>query len=186
MPASLAVNQVFEAVKARLESSGQFGSVEMKGGMLVAAAKASAEPAFYRLEFAATGSPDGGGEGRLWVSLVTPSRWLSESIESDLVEHGDDLGDLVEDELVELGYEPTGGGESDSDGGKPTFQHFRSPDLLYTFRTPIPTPQPGSGVSVESERALAAHAAATVAGLWVLAYEQAFRRLGDMEDKGDE
>jgi len=91
------------------------------------------------------------------VSLVTPSRWLSESIESDLVEHGDDLGELVEDELVELGYE--------GQGLPPTFQHYRSPDLLYTFRTPIPAP------------------GAETATTWMRAYEQAFRRLGDMEEK---
>jgi hypothetical protein len=169
MPVSPAVNKVFEAVKSRLEASGAFGAIEGRDSMLVAAARASAEPAFYRLEFFPGGTPDGGGGGRFWVSLVTPSRWLSESIESDLVEHGDDLGELIEDELIELGYEETGGASA-----KPTFQHFRSPEMLYTFRTPIPM----GDVAVESA---GTDRPVEVAAVWMLAYEQAFRRLGDME-----
>lgn len=165
MPTSPGLDTILRAVRARLESTDAFGSIEAKAGMLVAAAKASAEPAFYRLEWDAgpAGAPPG-----LWVALVMPSRWLSESIESDLVENGDDVGELVEDELIELGYE--------GQGMPPTFQHFRSTDMLYTFRTPIP--MGGKGISssqADVERL------ADVAALWMRAYEQAFRRLGDME-----
>lgn len=162
MPTTPALDTLLHDAKARLESSGAFGPVLLRAGMLEAAARHSSEPAFYRLE------RDPGPDGRLWVSLVTPSRWLSESIESDLVEHADDLGELVEDELIELGYE--------GPGLPPTFQHFRSPDLLYTFRTPLPIEASGIG----SPRSL------EVACTWLLAYEQAFRRLGDMESGGQE
>lgn len=166
MPTSPVLDRLLQDVKARLESEGSFGMVEVRDGMLVATAEGAADAAFYRLE------PEGRGDGvdGLWVSLVTPSRWLSESIESDLVEHGDDVGELVEDELIELGYE--------GEGMPPSFQHFRSADMLYTFRTPLPI----DGAGIRTGRAGGMEAAA-VAALWMRAYEQAFRRLGDMEEK---
>ncbi|MCA9289221.1 MAG: hypothetical protein KDA05_11585, partial [Phycisphaerales bacterium] len=136
-----------------------------EGGRLVCPASASAEPADYRVAVDGSGHP--------WVELVTANRWLSESIESDLVEHSDDLGELIEDELIELGFE--------SDGMPPTFQHFRSADLLYTFRTMLPDEVSGiQGEGSEAERA------AEVAAIWMRAYEQAFRRLGDMDEGGEE
>lgn len=147
---------ILKAVQARLDASGAFGTTTLEPTRLVANAKSPAEPAFYHLELDPT------DHTRLWISLVTPSRWLSESIESALVEHGDDLNELVEDELIELGYE--------GPGLPPTFQHFRSPERLYTFRTPIPP------VAFTSQQSAIDHVC-----LWVLAYEQAFRRLGDME-----
>lgn len=168
MPSTGSLDTLFRRVKAALDASEAFGPTELRDGMLVAEARNPGEPAFFRLE------PDGvEGARRLWVSLVTPSRWLSESIESDLVEHGDDLGELIEDELIELGFE--------SDGMPPTFQHFRSADLLYTFRTMLPDEVSGiQGEGSEAERA------AEVAAIWMRAYEQAFRRLGDMDEGGEE
>lgn len=168
MPSTLDTN--FDAVRALIEPTGAFGPISVGSGMLVARAKASAEPASYRLEVE---SAEGSGAAPiLWVVLVTPSRWLSESIESDLVEHGDDVGELVEDELIDLGY--------DGPGLPPTFQHFRSNDLLYTFRTPVPVAfKAGAPARLDGS-------AAGVAALWMRAYEQAFRRLGDMEVKPEE
>lgn len=168
MPTPPALDTLLGLVQARLRASRAFGEVELRDGMLVAAALGPEDAAFYRLEW-----EPGETQGRLWVSLVTSSRWLSESIESALVEHGDDLGELVEDELLELGYE--------GPGLPPTFQHFRSPDLLYTFRTPLP--EVGGAIASGGVERIAQ--AAAVAGVWVLAYEQAFRRLGDMEGGGE-
>jgi hypothetical protein len=172
MPTTLPLDTIFGGVKALLGPTDAFGPVEIKGGVLIASAKASAAPAFYRLEWDAGKA---GVPGGLWVALVMPSRWLSESIESDLVEHGDDVGELVEDELIELGYE--------GEGMPPTFQHFRSNDLLYTFRTPIPIGEAGLSAPGDGGRPVDAERIAGVAALWMRAYEQAFRRLGDMEVK---
>lgn len=145
--------ELFERVRQRAEDAGVFGNCEVSGGMLVCEAKESAEEAFYRLEV------DG---GRLWVALVMADRWQSESIESDLMHTGDKLEELLEEELVDLGY----------DGEVPGFEHFRSDDMLFTFRTPVPTQ--------------AADASATeVATLFLLGYEACFRQLGDMSG-GDE
>lgn len=138
------------AVKARAEQAGVFAEVMIDEGNLCCAARDSAAEASYRIV----------REGDQWfVSLVTPDRWLSESIEADLMHHGDPLEELIEEELVEFGHTP-----------KPfKVQHFRSDDLLYTFRNPLPL------AGIESE------AGAELAAIWLLAYEAAFRRLGDME-----
>lgn len=98
---------------------------------------------------------------RWFVSLATADRWLSESIESTLMHTGDGLDELIEEELVDLGQDaPTAG---------ITVEHFRSESMLYTFRTPL-------------DDTIDAHELAT----WVLAYEAAFRQLGDMNEDESE
>lgn len=145
--------QLLEKVGALARASGVFGPVEVKGGRLVCAAKASAEPAAYRVE--AEG-------GKLWVSLVMADRWLSESIESDLMHTGDKLEELLEEELVDQGYT----------GPALGFEHFRSEDKLFTFRSALPA---------EAERD------PEVTARCLLGYEACFRNLGDMNaGAGDE
>lgn len=128
--------------------AGVFGPVSVRDGQLICHAAASAAPASYRL-FVHSGTP--------WVSLVMADRWLSESIETDLLHTGDNVADLVEEELVELGLPPQ----------RLKVEHFRSDDLLFTFRSPIPvdpTSPEGPGLAVK----------------YLLAYEACFRHLGDM------
>ncbi|MEL6739096.1 MAG: hypothetical protein AAFP26_00410, partial [Planctomycetota bacterium] len=99
----------------------------------------------------------------IWVSLVTDNRWLSESIESDLVHTGDKLEELLEEELVDLGWEL----------GTLPYEHFRSDDMLFTFRSKMPF---GPDRADAAEQTVIA----------VLGYEQCFRELGDMtEDEED-
>lgn len=130
----------------RAQETQVFTSVEVvdKYARLECRAKGAAADAFYR----AQSSSDG------WaVSLVTPDRWLSESIEADLMHSGDSVEELIEEELVDLGV----------DTDVVPVQHFRSEDMLYTFRTPLPQ------ASTTDD-----------AYTWLLAYEAAFRGLGDM------
>lgn len=141
---------MLERVRERAEKAGVFGPVRVEGGRLVCPAAASAEPADYRV-FTET-------EGSVWVELVTADRWLSESIETDLVHTGDKLNELLDEELADLGWE----------GAPSTFEHFRSDDMLFTFRSRVPDPSPES------------------VSLWLLAYEQCFRQLGDMDDTGED
>jgi hypothetical protein len=143
---------------ARAEGEPVFGPVEVREGMLVCRARASAAPASYRLFLE---------QGRLWVSLVMADRWLSESIESDLVEHGDKLEDLLEEEMVELGRHPE---------APARFEHFRSDALLFTFRSPLPISPEQAG----------SEAAVDTAAVWLLAYEATFRNLGDMNEGAGE
>jgi hypothetical protein len=142
------------AEKAR--AAGVFGGVIVNNHMLEAAARASAEPAAFRLTVE---------EGKLWVSLVTANRWLSQSIEQDLVHTGDKLEELLQEELVDLGYT----------GAVPRFEHFRSEDKLFTFRSAVPV-----DVAAPSE------ADRTTAAQFLLGYEACFRNLGDMEADDEE
>lgn len=147
-PPSFAALLVQVADRAR--AAGVFAAVQIIGEALSCEAKDSAAPAQYRLvEDAAA----------LWVELVTADRWLSQSIEQDLVHTGDKLTDLLDEELVELGDKAR----------RLPVEHFRSEDRLYTFRSSLPS--------------LARDA--QFAGTLLLAYEACFRRLGDMEEKVD-
>ena len=148
---------LLEPVRAAADSAGVFAAVELAGDLLRCRALGSAEEAWYRVRRE---------EGRWFVELVTADRWLSESIEADLMHYGDPIEELVEEELVEI-EEARGG----SHRGQPAVQHFRSEDRLYTFRTAMSGPgEP-------------ADPAATINML--LAYEAAFRRLGDMSAAPD-
>lgn len=137
--------------------------------MLRCEAKASAEPAFYaiRADLRDAKSPTSGA--CLWVSLQTGARYLSQSIEADLMFTGDKIDDLVHEEMTDLGY----------DGPALPFQHFRSEDKLYTFRSPLAV----SPADVTSDAGLIA--ASKLCEHALLGYEAAFRGLGDMEDAED-
>ncbi len=144
-PTPDAVRDALRLAADAARASGLFGPVSAGPLRVECAALASASPASYRLEWQAPG---------LWVSLVTPDRWLSHSIEADLLHTGDAIEELLEEELVELGESP----------GRPRVDHFRGEDRLFTFRTPIPRwEQDGRAIR------------------YLLAYEACFRRLGDME-----
>lgn len=155
------VVRLLEGVRARADAAGVFDTVRLDdaAGRLSCRARASAEPAEYRIDVQ---------QGRLWVSLVTANRWLSESIETDLLHTGDKLDELIEEELVELGV--------DVKSVRVGFEHFRSDDKLFTFRTPLPFDVQAAGTPVAVETALK----------WLLAYEACFRRLGDMEGSSEE
>lgn len=142
---------LLERVAEKARASGVFGPVEVRGDRLVCAAKASGAPAAYRVDADA---------GRLWVSLVTADRWLSGSIELDLVHTGDKLEELLAEELADQDYS----------GPALGFEHYRSEDKLFTFRSALP---------VDAARPDAARDADGVARC-LLAYEACFRNLGDM------
>jgi hypothetical protein len=150
-----AVQTLFQSVQRAAEAAGVFGPLSIKGGRLVCQAKASAEPASYRLEV---------DSNRLWVCLVTANRWLSESVEADLMHTGDKIEELLDEELVEQGLPPL------PRPGKHVVEHFRSDDMLFTFRSPVP---------IDLGKA-DSPAAVKVTVQWLLAYEACFRNLGDM------
>ncbi|MEM8757807.1 MAG: hypothetical protein AAGF47_08500 [Planctomycetota bacterium] len=150
---------VLEAVKASAESAGCFGPVSLHDALLICNADGSAEPAVYTLSI---------GDDGLWVALLMKDRWQSESIESDLMHSGDKLEELLDEELAELGYDPPPGVST-------SYQHFRSEDLEFVFRSRVPVPEGAS--SDEASR---------VATALLLAYEACFRQLGDMDSDGDD
>lgn len=145
---------LLHAVAKRADHAAVFAQVAIDGPRLTAAARDA--DAHYRLD----ALPD----GTLWVSLVTADRWLSESIETDLLHTGDRIEELIDDELVDLGFE----------AGPLRVEHFRSDDLLFTFRSPVPT------------AGLADDRATDAAATCLLAYEACFRQLGDMAGARDD
>ncbi len=148
---------LLENLRQRADKAGVFASCAIVDGRLDCRAEGSAEEAWYRVRW------DG---GKVWVGLEMADRWQSESIEADLMHTGDKLDELLEEEMVDLGYE----------GPKPTFEHFRSDAMLFTFRSPAGVPESALGT---------ADSAGTVATL-LLGYEACFRQLGDMDAENDE
>lgn len=146
--------QIFAAVCSSAHVKEVFANIETLGDRIRCHAKGCPEPAWYELA-----STDLG----LMVRFATPDRWLSESIESDLMHFGDPIEELVEEELAELGWR----------GKVPTVKHFRDDAKLYTFENPVPL-NDSTGSS-----------AAELATKFLLAYEAAFRALGDVGG-GDE
>ncbi len=148
---------ILKTVMPRAMSAGVFASVAVNEGELRGRALGPEAHAEFRLFV------DG---GRAWVSLVTPDRWLSQSIEADLMFTGDKLEDLIDEELVDQGV----------DVSTPIVEHFRSEDKLFTFRTPMEGVLDASTPEAAAARAVG----------YLLAYEAAFRELGDMKPGEDD
>jgi len=142
---------IIESIANGAKSANVFGSIESTDIIITLQAWNAAEPACYRVYV--------DGDTPI-VELATKDRWLSESIEAELVESGDKLEELIEDELVDLGYA--------EDSGAVKFEHYRSDDMEFVFRSKV-IPMKDQD---QSEACLQ----------WLLAYEQCFRQLGDMDE----
>lgn len=141
---------------ARLaEQSGAFSEVRAAGGVVTCRDPLQPDAAF-RIE----------AEGdRVYVTWTSPNRYLSQSIEAELMWTGDDLDDLIDEEVADQGRT-----------GRPLgrVEHFRNEEKLFTFRSVIPT----EGDFSRDAQALCK---------CLLAYQAAFRDLGDMKaGDGDE
>ena len=140
------MSEILNTVRDRAHASGRFADVTIDGAVLRCRAKGA--DACYLV--------DRDGDG--WaVALLTPDRWLSESIEGDMLEGRDSAEELVDDELVEVGFPHR----------CQKVKHYRDDAKVYVFRTPVPL----DGV------------ADAAAGLktYLLAFEAAFAQLGDMQ-----
>ena len=141
---------LYNAIKDGASNAQVFGEITIDDRGLSCQAKNSAEEAFYRVNVE---------DEAVWISLETKDRWLSGSIEGDLVNTGDKLDELIEEEVIDLGHHDA----------KVSFDHFRSPELMYVFRSKLST-------------ALEDPKAADHALIWLLGYEIVLRQLGDMDD----
>lgn len=154
-----AFQSLIEAVAERLKRADVFEDVLCEPGALRCQARDAESEAFYQL------MPDPGDPAKVWAGLHTPDRWLSESIEADLLHSGDKMEDLLDEELVDLGY----------DAGPLPIEHFRDDAKVYVFRTALAvstgdTPAPGDiDLMVKV----------------LLAYEACFRQLGDMSESDE-
>jgi len=145
---------IYKQVRAGALEAGVFGEVQTDELGVRCQALHAAEPAFYRVSVLDDG---------VWIGLETEDRWLSGSIEADLVNTGDKLDELIEEEVIDLG----------DVNASVSFEHFRSTDLMYVFRSKLNTPldDPKAG-----ERAL----------IWLRGYEIVLRELGDMDVSADD
>ena len=98
-----------------------------------------------------------GGTNCVWVGLYIADRWLSESVEADVLHSGDHFEDLLEEELIDQGYDV-----------RLKVEHFRNDDKVFVFRSPVPADRPDDVTRT------------------LLAYEACFRELGDMTPDEDD
>ena len=147
------MSDVLNSVQSKARSSGRFGEVRLDGARLACRARDAAAEAWYEVH----------RDGSAWIVLLrTPDRWLSESIEGDMLEGNDTAEELVDDELVEVGFR----------GKCQQVKHYRDDDRMYVFRTGIPP----EGLADEAEGI----------ATYLLAFEAAFAQLGDMQGSGKE
>lgn len=149
-----ALQSLIEAVAERVKRAEVFEDVRCKSAALRCQARDVEEEALYVL------LPDADDASRIWIGLHTPDRWLSESIEADLLHTGDKMEDLLDEELVELGYEQ----------GPLHIEHFRDDAKVYVFRSALPIAPGNAPDPEEIDRAVKV----------LLAYEACFNQLGDM------
>lgn len=147
------LDNLLDRVAVRADKADVFEVVRRAGDELVCAAGGSSAPAEYAVTFDVD-------HRTIWIALRTADRWLSESIEAALMHTGDKLEELIEDELAELNCPmPV------------RVEHFRDDNLCYTFRSPVRL----ATDQVADDTELIAKT-----GAYLLAYEAAFRKLGDM------
>lgn len=142
------ISSAFDAALQPLTESGDFARVTRTDTGVRCDALHVEEECYY----AAHADDD----GNVWVGWYTPDRWLSESIEADLVHTGDKIEELLEEELIDLGLSQ-----------KIALEHFRDADKVFVFRGRLELP----GDS--------AHASTTVVKA-LLALQACFVELGDM------
>lgn len=152
---SQAFQSLIEAVNERVKQADVFEQVHCDATGLRCQARDAESEAFYQV------LADAKTPGKVWVGLFTPDRWLSESIEADLLHQGDKMEDLLDEELVELGF----------DAGPLAIEHFRDDAKVYVFRSALDVAGEGDRVTPgDIDRAVKV----------LLAYEACFRQLGDM------
>lgn len=145
-----APGEILATIASDARTTGSFGELNITGHRLTAAVLSDDVHAQYYVAIT--------GEQEAEIGLSTPDRWVSESIEADLVHRGDTLEELLEDELVDLGCDR-----------KLPVEHFRDEAKLYTFRSQL------TWTSAENPASLLT----TV----LRAYEATFRQLGDLKSE---
>jgi len=145
---------LYEEVGDRARDAKVFAKVRRNDEALVCRAKLDDTEATYRAVVADE-------HDLVWVGLFTTDRWLSESIETDLLNSGDTVEEMLEEELYEQGFE-----------ARLPVEHFRDTKKQFVFRSPVFLPK---GEKLDSE------AMVDRVGRVLLAYEATFRKLGDMD-----
>lgn len=154
---------LYEEVGDLARQSNRFGKVRRTDLALICLARAAEAEASYRVEVTED-------HQTVYVGLYTTNRWLSESIETDLLHTGDDLVELLEEELADI-KGPAGAKAAPAEG-RPHVEHFRNDDLEFVFRTPIDLPK---GEELDGELMIQR------VSRMLMAYEATFGELGDLK-----
>lgn len=101
-------------------------------------------------------------QGNVWAGWYSPDRWVSGSIEGDLVHTGDKIDELLEEELVDQGLSI-----------KIPLEHYRNDDKIFVFHGKLDLP------------ADADEATNTIVKV-LLAFQACFVELGDMAPGEDD
>jgi len=145
-------NELQSLVQLALDS-GRFQNATVNGPAVRCRAKDASAEAWYVIDKT---------DGHWSVALETADRWLSESIEGDMLEGRDTAEELVDDELVNL----------DFPNRCPQVKHYRDDAKVYVFRSRVPL----EGIADET----------TGVATYLLAFEAAFSQLGDMQESAAE
>ncbi|MCC6580737.1 MAG: hypothetical protein IT440_09865 [Phycisphaeraceae bacterium] len=149
---------LYEEVGERVREAGVFGKVRRMDEALLCRAKQVDREATYQASVAEE-------HDMVWVSLSTPDRWLSESIEAELMVRRDKIEELLEEELLDQGFD-----------GRLPVEHFRDEQKQYVFRSPVFLPK---GERLDGE------AMVDRVTQVLQAYEATFRPLGGMSPKDE-
>ncbi len=146
--------RLLEEVRVLAEASDDFDEARLENqSLLVHAADAPSE-VFYRIEM---------DSGTMFVSWISADRYVSQSIEAELMWTGDDLDDLIDEELIDTGW---------THGRLGEMEHFRNDQQLFTFRSAIHT-------ELDSLDPQSLYGC-------LLAYHLAFSELGDMKPDAED
>ena len=150
---SSADTSTIQALAPAARDAGVFAAVSTPDGNLRCDAALVEEEAWYQV------GPTGAYDGKpcVWVGLYIADRWLSGSVEEDVLHSGDHFEDLLEEELIDMGYDT-----------RLKVEHFRDDHKVFVFRSPVPADQPDAVLTT------------------LLAYEACFRELGDMTPDEDD
>ena len=138
-------NSLLSMLATEAAACGAFGAISSTATTLTLATRSGAN-ARYTVAAQATS---------LQLRMETPDRWLSESVETSLLEGSDSLEELLAEELDALGA-----------AAPPfKFRHFRDDAKVYVFELELPLPAIG---------------AAATALTYLRAFVATFGQLGDM------
>ena len=148
MPDTATLPSVFDAAVAPLTEAGVFASVSRTDAGIRCDAMHLEEECYYAAHV------DNAGD--LWVGWYSPDRWVSGSIEGDLVHTGDKIDELLEEELVDQGLSLS-----------IPLEHYRNDEKLFVFHGKMTLPAEVDQATDTLVKVL-------------LAFEACFVELGDM------
>lgn len=154
MPDAATLSTVFDATIQPLKDADVFEAVTRTDQGVRCDAMHVEEECYYAAHI--------GKEGAVWVGWYSPDRWVSGSIEGDLVHTGDKIDELLEEELVDQGLSI-----------KIPLEHYRNEDKVFVFHGKLGLPGDP------------ARAADTLVRI-MIAFQACFVELGDMAPSEDD